>query len=101
MNRAEQLIEEFTRYIRSRTGEEEPLMIQDEDLQKIFQISRTTLYRARSKGALPYSIVRGNLVMYDYDAVLLAVKTGRFKVKNLSCIEAVERLETYKKLLSL
>jgi len=59
------------------------------------------LYRARRSGKLPYENGFGGQIVYRFENVLLAVKTNRFMIRGLTKFDAIERLETFKKMLEL
>lgn len=66
----------------------------------IFNCSRVTSYRLRKSGNLPY-LVDGNQVKYDYDALMLAIKTAKVTIKWMPKMDAIERLTTYRKIMEL
>ena len=73
----------------------------ESELIEVFGISRTTLYRARKSGDLPFVYTSNGGVEYNYSALVLALKTNRFRVPNMSKIEAINKLEEYRNLKSL
>ena len=96
----EALFEQFNAYMEGRDKNFE-LLLTDQELQTIFGISRMTLYRARRSGKLPYENGFGGQIVYRFENVLLAVKTNRFMIRGLTKFDAIERLETFKKILEL
>lgn len=73
----------------------------ESELIEVFGISRTTLYRARKSGDLSFVYTSNGGVEYNYSALVLALKTNRFRVPNMSKIEAINKLEEYRNLKSL
>ncbi|CCY08646.1 putative uncharacterized protein [Porphyromonas sp. CAG:1061] len=94
-----EITEEFNMYLGKR--HQSDLLLSDEDMQVIFKCSRTTLYRARKENRLDYTKGHSGQVVYNYDDVSEAIRKNRFKVRNLSKISMLERLETYRKLLEI
>lgn len=70
-------------------------ILTESELMDIFGVSRTTLYRARKNGGLPFMQSTTGGVEYNYSAVLLALKTNRFRVPNTAKSEAIEKLKDY------
>ena len=79
---------------------EQRMYITDPEFCDIFKCSRTTAYRLRKSGNLPY-IVEGNQVKYDFDALMMAIKTAKITIKWMPKMEAIERLTTYRKIMEL
>lgn len=73
----------------------------ESELIDVFNVSRTTLYRARKSGDLPFVYTSNGGVEYNYSALVLALKTNRFRVPNMSKIDAIDKLEEYRNLKSL
>lgn len=86
-------------------GLEAPLTRKDSfteaELMEALNLSRATLYRARRAGKLPFEYHSNGFIVYPYSAVLLAIKTNKFKVKGLNKLSALERLKEFKSLLEL
>lgn len=68
----------------------------ESELIDVFGISRTTLYRARRSGDLPFLTTANGGIEYNYSAVMLALKSNRFKVPSTSKIDAIEKLKEYR-----
>lgn len=96
----EALFEEFNAYIEGREKNFQ-LFLTDQELQNILGLSRMTLYRARRARKLPYENGFGGQIVYRFEKVVLAIKTNKFIIRGLSKFDAIERLETYKKMLQL
>lgn len=73
----------------------------EKELMNVFDISRTTLYRARKKGNLPFLYTANGGVEYNYAAIILALKTNRFKIPNTSSLKAIEKIREYQNLKSI
>lgn len=94
------LFEEFNAYMEGRQKEFQ-LLLTDQELQTILSTSRMTLYRARRDGRLPFETWYGGQILYRFENVVFAIKTNRFMIRGLSKYDAIERLETYKKMLQI
>ncbi|TFH96565.1 hypothetical protein [Porphyromonas levii] len=95
-----EIIDEFNSYLEARPQTSE-LMLTDDDMQVIFKCSRMTLYRARRAGKLVSENDTSGRIVYPYSTVLIAVKTNKFKIRGLSKLSAIERLETFKTVVEL
>lgn len=100
LNNNHEIIDEFSSYLEDRRQSTD-LMLTDDDMQVIFKCSRMTLYRARRAGKLISENDSSGRIVYPYSAVLLAVKTNKFKIRGQSKITAIERLETFKTVVGL
>lgn len=98
INYSEETLKELSSYIQEKQSNSS-ILLSEEDMQIIFKCSRMTLYRARRDGRLDFTSGFGRSIVYPYEGVLLSLKTNKFKVRGLNKIQAIERLETYKKLL--
>lgn len=96
-NEINEITEEFNSYLGKK--HQSDLLLSEEDMQVIFQCSRTTMYRVRKENRLPYTRGHSGQVIYNYEDVLQAIRKNQFKVRNLSKISMLERLEIYRKLL--
>ena len=85
---------------RPTSQSEDKMFITNAEFCDIFNCSRVTSYRLRKAGKLPYEQV-GNLIKYDYDSLMVAIRTAKATIKWMPKREAVERLSNYRKLIEL
>lgn len=68
----------------------------ESELMEALDVSRATLYRARKNGLLPFRTLENGAIEYDYDTVLLALKTNRFRIAKIDKAEAISKLTDFK-----
>lgn len=73
----------------------EDMRLSNDELCDLFHISKVTLYRMRRDGVLAYH-KKGKAITYDYEAVMLSLRTCRMKVKGMTKLQAIETLQNYK-----
>lgn len=94
------LISEFQDLSNERESppdESQPFYINEKELAIILKVDRSSLYRIRQRGMIPYKR-EGKNVLYDYEDLIHCTRVGFFKFDSLTKVQILDRLNTYYKL---
>lgn len=75
---------------------EDKIELNSSDVLRLLGISKASLARWRDSNAIPYRYISCNHVVYPFQGLYLAIKTGRASFKGFRRLEALQRLNAYK-----
>ena len=75
---------------------EENIELSTSDVLRLLGISKASLARWREANSVPYRYVSCNHVVYPFQGLYIAIKTGRASFKGFRRLEALQRLNAYK-----
>ena len=81
---------------REYTVLEDKIELSTSDVLRLLGISKASLARWRETNSIPYRYLSSNHVVYPFNGLYLAVKTGRATFKGFRRLEALQRLNAYK-----
>lgn len=76
---------------------EDKVELNSMDVMRLLSVSKATLGRWRATRAIPFRYISSNHVVYPLKGLYIAIKTGRATFKGFPKVEALERLESYKR----
>lgn len=93
-------IECIERYVK-RTADlfadlDETLELTSREVMDVFGVSKTTVYRWRNDGSIPFRIDEKGNAMYPYKDVFLAIKDGSLNIQNSNKAMLLAKLAEFK-----